>query len=117
LIGRLRLRRQNQLHAIVAKCPLDALRELRGPKSNKEFLIVVIGAGAKEKEFKVKQKHFERLPYGSEQQFASGQSGTQDSNPVLLVGLTVTVREKSAVGSWPLHVFPRRRVDRPQPTP
>jgi hypothetical protein len=47
---------------IVAKFPLDALRELRGPKGDQEFLIVVVGAGAKEKAFKVKEKHFERLP-------------------------------------------------------
>jgi hypothetical protein len=47
---------------IVAKFPLDAVRELRGAKGDKEFLIVVVGAGTKEKEFKVKEKHFERLP-------------------------------------------------------
>jgi hypothetical protein len=47
---------------IVAKFPLSALRELRGPKGDKEFLIVVVGAGTKEKEFRVKAKHFERLP-------------------------------------------------------
>jgi hypothetical protein len=47
---------------IIAKFPLDAVRELRGAKGDKEFLIVVVGAGTKEKEFKVKEKHFDRLP-------------------------------------------------------
>ena len=46
---------------IVAKFPLDALRELRGPKGDKEFFIIVVGARS-EKVFKVKEKHFERLP-------------------------------------------------------
>jgi hypothetical protein len=54
--------RDMQFEGIVATFPLDALRELRGPKGDKEFLIVVVGAGTKEKEFRVKQKHFERLP-------------------------------------------------------
>jgi len=47
---------------IVATFPLDAVRELRGPSGDKEFLIVVVGEGQKEKVFKVKEKHFERLP-------------------------------------------------------
>lgn len=47
---------------VEAKFPLDALRELRGPKGDREFLIIVVGAGTREKEFRVKEKHFERLP-------------------------------------------------------
>ena len=47
---------------IVAKFSIDDLKELRGPKADGEFLIVVIGAGTTEKEFRVKQKHFVRLP-------------------------------------------------------
>jgi hypothetical protein len=47
---------------IVAKFPLDAVRELRGPKGDQEFLIVVVGEGRAERVFKVKEKHFERLP-------------------------------------------------------
>ena len=46
---------------IIAKFPLESLRELRGPKGDQEFLIVVIGE-SKEREFKVKQKNFDRLP-------------------------------------------------------
>ena len=49
-------------HGLVATFPLDAVRELRGPKGDREFFIVVVGEGTKEKEFKVKEKHFERLP-------------------------------------------------------
>jgi hypothetical protein len=47
---------------IVAMFPLDAVRELRGPKGDQEFLIVVVGEGRTEKVFKVKEKHFARLP-------------------------------------------------------
>jgi hypothetical protein len=47
---------------ILARFPLDAVRELRGAKAGNEFLIVVVGAGTTEKEFRVKEKHFERLP-------------------------------------------------------
>lgn len=47
---------------IMAKFSLDALRELRGPKGDREFLIVVVGAGKYEKEFRVKHKHFDDLP-------------------------------------------------------
>jgi hypothetical protein len=47
---------------IIATFPLDAVRTLRGPSGDKEFLIVVVGEGRQEKEFKVKEKHFERLP-------------------------------------------------------
>jgi hypothetical protein len=54
--------RDMEFVGLVATFPLDALRELRGPKGDKEFLIVVVGAGTKEKEFRVKAKHFERLP-------------------------------------------------------
>jgi hypothetical protein len=38
------------------------MRELRGPYGDGEFLIVAIGAGAKEKEFRVKSKHFSEVP-------------------------------------------------------
>ena len=54
--------RDMEYQGVVAKFPIDSLRELRGPKGDKEFLIVVVGQGTKEKEFRVKQKHFERLP-------------------------------------------------------
>jgi hypothetical protein len=47
---------------ILARFPLDGVSELRGAKGDNEFLIVVVGAGTKEKEFRVKEKHFERLP-------------------------------------------------------
>jgi hypothetical protein len=53
--------RDMAFQGIIAKFPLDAVRELRGAKGDKEFLIVVVGAGTKEKEFRVKEKHFERL--------------------------------------------------------
>ena len=46
-----------------AKFPLDALREIRGSNGKGEFFITVIGSGRNsEKDFKVKTKHFERLP-------------------------------------------------------
>jgi hypothetical protein len=54
--------RDMEYQGLVAKFPLDSLKELRGPNGDKEFLIVVVGAKTKEKEFRVKQKHFERLP-------------------------------------------------------
>lgn len=47
---------------IVARFPLEGVRALRGPKGDKEFLIIVIGATRSEKTFKVKGKHFDRLP-------------------------------------------------------
>lgn len=53
--------RDMAFQGIIAKFPLDAVRELRGAKGDKEFLIVVVGAGTREKEFRVKEKHFERL--------------------------------------------------------
>jgi hypothetical protein len=62
-----------EYQGIVAKFSLDAVRELRGPNGDKEFLIVVIGA-EKEREFKVKQKHFERLPYVPGMDPAGGQT-------------------------------------------
>ena len=42
--------------------PLDALRELRGAKGDREFFITVIGASNEEKNFRVKKKHFDDLP-------------------------------------------------------
>lgn len=45
---------------VVAKFAMDALREVRG--SDGEFFITVIGSTGEEKNFKVKKKHFERLP-------------------------------------------------------
>lgn len=48
---------------INAKFPLDGLREIRGPGGNAEFSVIVIGTeGTKEREFRVKEKHFDRLP-------------------------------------------------------
>ena len=49
-------------NGLSAQFPLDALRELRGPKSDQEFFVVVIGSTGEEKRFEVKKKHFERLP-------------------------------------------------------
>ena len=46
---------------IVVTFPLEALREIRGPKGDEEFLIVVVGART-EREFRVSQKHFSGLP-------------------------------------------------------
>jgi hypothetical protein len=45
-----------------AQFPLDDLREIWGPKGDREFFITVIGAGREEKDFKVKKKHFDDLP-------------------------------------------------------
>jgi hypothetical protein len=42
---------------------LTSVNELRGPNGDKEFLVVVIGRGRTERTFKIKKKHFERLPY------------------------------------------------------
>ena len=47
---------------LVATFPLEAVQQLRGPTGDKEFLIVVVGEGRRERQFKVKEKHFERLP-------------------------------------------------------
>lgn len=41
---------------------LDDLRELRGPKMDESFYVVVIGATGEEKKFEVKKKHFDDLP-------------------------------------------------------
>jgi len=40
---------------------LDDFRRLRGA-DDQEFFVTVIGTSGEEKDFKVKQKHFERLP-------------------------------------------------------
>jgi hypothetical protein len=42
--------------------PMDAVRELRGPRGDREFFITVIGSTGEEKNFKVKKKHFDDLP-------------------------------------------------------
>jgi hypothetical protein len=47
--------------AIVATFPMDGLRELRGPKGDREFFITIVGASGEEKNFKVKKKHFDEL--------------------------------------------------------
>jgi hypothetical protein len=44
---------------LTAKFPIDALKEIRGPKG--EFIITIIGARGAEKDFKVKEKHFKGL--------------------------------------------------------
>jgi hypothetical protein len=41
---------------------MDAVRELRGPRGDREFFITVIGSSNEEKNFKVKKKHFDDLP-------------------------------------------------------
>lgn len=46
---------------VVATFPMEGLRELRGPKGDREFFITVIGSTGEEKNFKVKQKHFSEL--------------------------------------------------------
>lgn len=53
---------QVAFEGINATFPLDALKELRGPKGNGEFFITIIGSSKEEKNFKVKQKHFDDLP-------------------------------------------------------
>jgi hypothetical protein len=35
--------------------------ELRGPNGDQEFVVTVVGADRREKNFEVKKKHFERL--------------------------------------------------------
>jgi hypothetical protein len=47
---------------VQATFALDELGPLRGPRGDREFYIVVVGNGTAEKAFKIKQKHFERLP-------------------------------------------------------
>jgi hypothetical protein len=47
---------------MTATFQLDAVRVLRGPKGDQEFLIVVVGTGSKEKAIRVKQKDFALLP-------------------------------------------------------
>lgn len=48
---------------IQAKFPLDGLREVRGAGGDGEFFVTVIGtAKNSEKDFKVRKRHFERLP-------------------------------------------------------
>ena len=54
--------RDKAYEGVTATFPLDALATLRGAKGDQEFLIVVVGAGTKERVFTVKSKHFERLP-------------------------------------------------------
>jgi hypothetical protein len=46
---------------VLVKFPLDAVKELRGKNGDREFFVTVIGDN-KERDFKVKKKHFERLP-------------------------------------------------------
>ena len=47
---------------LVAKFPLDEVCQMRGPGLDKAFFIVVRVDGMKETEFKVKPRHFNRLP-------------------------------------------------------
>jgi hypothetical protein len=51
-----------EYQGVTAKFPLDGVRELRGEKGDREFMVVVIGSGIKETTFRVKQKHFEQIP-------------------------------------------------------
>jgi ribosomal protein L25 (general stress protein Ctc) len=53
---------QVAFEGINATFPMDALKELRGPKGNGEFFITIIGSSKEEKNFKIKQKHFDDLP-------------------------------------------------------
>jgi len=53
-------RRDAMYDGVVATFPLDELQALRG--SDKEFYVVVVGNGTREKRFKIKSKHFEDLP-------------------------------------------------------
>jgi hypothetical protein len=46
---------------IEAMFPLDGLRELRGPRGDREFIITVIGTNGNEKNFTVKEKHFSHM--------------------------------------------------------
>lgn len=47
---------------LVAEFPLEKLGELRGANGDREFFVTVIGETGEEKNFKIKKKHFERLP-------------------------------------------------------
>lgn len=47
---------------LTVKFPLDSVRELRGPKADKEFFVVVIGTSGEEKRFEIKKKHFDDIP-------------------------------------------------------
>ena len=44
-----------------AKFPIAALKEIRGVKGNAEFFVTVVGSTSEEKNFKVKEKHFDEL--------------------------------------------------------
>lgn len=44
-----------------AKFPIGALRELRGPNGKQEFFITIVGSTGEEKNFRVKEKHFDDL--------------------------------------------------------
>lgn len=47
---------------LLAKFPLDALPEIRGRNGDEEFYVTVVGSTGEEKNFKVKRKHFDRIP-------------------------------------------------------
>lgn len=51
------------LQGLVAVFKLADVAAVRGPRGDGEFFITVIGATGEEKDFKVKKKHFPRLPY------------------------------------------------------
>lgn len=51
-----------RLTGMVAAFRLQDLRRVRGPKGDGEFFVTVIGTNGTERDFKVKRKHFGRLP-------------------------------------------------------
>lgn len=51
------------LQGLVAMFDLADLAAVRGPRGDGEFFITVIGTTGEEKDFKVKKKHFARIPY------------------------------------------------------
>jgi hypothetical protein len=50
-----------QFEGVEAVFPLEGVAQLRGPMGNQEFFVTVVGTGY-EKNFKIKQKHFQLLP-------------------------------------------------------
>lgn len=50
------------VQGIRAQFPLDGLRTLRGPQGDQEFFLTVIGVTQVETTFKIKKKHFAKLP-------------------------------------------------------
>ena len=50
-----------QFEGVEAVFSLEGVAQLRGPRGDQEFFVTVVGTGY-EKNFKIKQKHFQLLP-------------------------------------------------------